>query len=348
MDDENLLTQLQHWARELDFQQIGVSDIDVGQHAQYLQRWLQNGYHADMHWMQQHAALREHPEQLHTGALRVISVRMDYLSDQDSNLIAKVNADGGAYIARYALGRDYHKWMRKRLALLAQKIETQFPHKHRAVVDSAPVLERAFAQKSGLGWIGKNTMLINSQAGSYFFLGEILTDLPLPLTAPQETTHCGTCTACLDLCPTQAFVAPQQLDASRCISYLTIELRGSIPLELRRKIGNRIFGCDDCQAVCPWNKFAQRTEQEVFQPKHNLDDAQLTALFAWSEEEYLEKTAGSALRRIGYEGWLRNIAVALGNAHTTSEIVQALHSKRSHESALVREHVAWALEQHAH
>jgi epoxyqueuosine reductase len=191
-------------------------------------------------------------------------------------------------------------------------------------------------------------MLINSQAGSYFFLGEILTDLPLPLTAPQETTHCGTCTACLDLCPTQAFVAPQQLNASRCISYLTIELRGSIPLELRKKIGNRIFGCDDCQAVCPWNKFAQRTEQEVFQPKHNLDDAQLTALFAWSEEEYLEKTAGSALRRIGYEGWLRNIAVALGNARTTSEIIFALNSRREHESVLVREHVAWALEQHAH
>ena len=348
MHNAELLTQLQQWARELGFQQVGVSDIDVGQHAQYLQRWLQNGYHADMHWMQQHAALREHPEQLHSGALRVISVRMDYLSDQDSHLIAKVNAEGGAYIARYALGRDYHKWMRKRLALLAQKIETQAAHTHRAVVDSAPVLERAFAQKSGLGWIGKNTMLINSQAGSYFFLGEILTDLPLPLTAPQETTHCGTCTACLDLCPTQAFVAPQQLDASRCISYLTIELRGSIPLELRSKIGNRIFGCDDCQAVCPWNKFAQRTEQEVFQPKHHLDDAQLTALFAWSEEEYLEKTAGSALRRIGYEGWLRNIAVALGNARTTSEIIFSLNSRREHESALVREHVAWALAQHAH
>lgn len=348
MHNAELLTQLQQWARELGFQQVGVSDIDVGRHAQYLQRWLQNGYHADMHWMQQHAALREHPEQLHAGALRVISVRMDYLSDQDSHLITKVNAEGGAYIARYALGRDYHKWMRKRLALLAQKIETQAAHTHRAVVDSAPVLERAFAQKSGLGWIGKNTMLINSQAGSYFFLGEILTDLPLPLTAPQETAHCGTCTACLDLCPTQAFVAPQQLDASRCISYLTIELRGSIPLELRSKIGNRIFGCDDCQAVCPWNKFAQRTEQEVFQPKHHLDDAQLTALFAWSEEEYLEKTAGSALRRIGYEGWLRNIAVALGNARTTSEIIFSLNSRREHESALVREHVAWALAQHAH
>lgn len=347
MNDTDLLTQLHGWARELGFQQVGVSDIDVREHAQHLQRWLQNGYHADMQWMQQHAALRAHPEQLHEGTLRVISVRMDYLSDKDRDLLAKVNADGDAYIARYALGRDYHKWMRKRLAQLAQKIEAHTAHKHRAVVDSAPVLERAFAQKSGLGWIGKNTMLINSQAGSYFFLGEILTDLPLPVTQPQKTTHCGTCTACLDLCPTQAFVAPQQLDAGRCISYLTIELRGSIPLTLRKKIGNRIFGCDDCQAVCPWNKFAQRTEQEVFMPKHHLDDAQLTALFAWTEEEYLEKTAGSALRRIGYDGWLRNIAVALGNARTTPEIVFALNSRRESASALVREHVEWALTQHA-
>ena len=347
MTEVELHQQLQHWARELGFQQIGISDINTAEHAQHLRRWLENGYHADMRWMQQHAALREHPEQLHPGALRVISVRMDYLSDTDSNLIAKINADGAAYIARYALGRDYHKWMRKRLVQLAQKIETHTAHKHRAVVDSAPVLERAFAQKSGLGWIGKNTMLINSQAGSYFFLGEILTDLPLPLTQPQETTHCGTCTACLDLCPTQAFVAPQQLDANRCISYLTIELRGSIPLALRKKIGNRIFGCDDCQAVCPWNKFAHRTEQEVFMPRHDLDNSQLADLFTWTEEEYLEKTAGSALRRIGYEGWLRNIAVALGNANTSPVILAALHSRRETPSALVREHIEWALAQHA-
>ncbi|MEZ5538684.1 MAG: tRNA epoxyqueuosine(34) reductase QueG [Pseudomonadales bacterium] len=347
MTDTPLLEDIRLWARELGFQQIGVSDIDVAAHAEKLQQWLKNGYHADMAWMQQHAALRAHPDQLHSGTLRVISVRMDYLPEDDKNLIAKINADGGAYIARYTLGRDYHKLMRKRLALLAQKIEEKSAHKHRAFVDSAPILERAFAQKSGLGWIGKNTMLINAQAGSYFFLGEILTDLPLPLTTSQDSTYCGTCSACLDLCPTQAFAAPYQLDARRCISYLTIENRHSIPLELRKPIGNRIFGCDDCQAVCPWNKFAQRTEQEDFMPRHGLADAQLIALFAWTEAEYLEKTAGSALRRIGYEGWLRNIAVALGNAHTAPEILQALQEKMDHPSDLVREHVAWALAQHA-
>jgi epoxyqueuosine reductase len=272
---------------------------------------------------------------------------MDYLPDDDKNLIAKIRNDGSAYIARYTLGRDYHKLMRKRLAQLAQKIEAHIPHHHRAFVDSAPVLERAFAQKAGLGWIGKNTMLINSTAGSYFFLGEILTDLLLPVTTPQDTQHCGTCTTCLVLCPTQAFVAPHQLDARRCISYLTIENKNSIPEEFRSNIGNRIFGCDDCQAVCPWNKFAQRTEQEDFLPRHGLDNAQLVELFLWSEEEYLQNTAGSALRRIGYEGWLRNIAVALGNANSSVEITMALDNRSNHTSAMVREHVEWALTQHA-
>ena len=346
MTDNALLEKINIWARELGFQQIGVSDIDVTEHAQHLQHWLEKNHHADMQWMSHHAQLRAHPEQLHVGTLRVISVRMDYLPDDDKNLIAKISADGSAYIARYTLGRDYHKLMRKRLAQLAQKIETHTAHTHRAFVDSAPVLERAFAQKSGLGWIGKNTMLINSNAGSYFFLGEILTDLPLPVTPAQDTQHCGTCTACLDLCPTQAFVAPHQLDARRCISYLTIENKNSIPEEFRTKIGNRIFGCDDCQAVCPWNKFAQRTEQEDFLPRHGLDNAQLVELFLWSEEEYLQKTEGSALRRIGYEGWLRNVAVALGNADSTPDIIAALDSRHLHSSALVREHVEWALQQH--
>jgi epoxyqueuosine reductase len=347
MTDDTLLEQIRLWARELGFQQIGVSDIDVTEHAAHLQHWLDNQYHADMDWMAQHARLRAHPEQLHPGTLRIISVRMDYLPHEEKDLIAKIAPDGNAYIARYALGRDYHKLMRKRLAQLAQKIETHTLHKHRAFVDSAPVLERAFAQKSGLGWIGKNTMLINSTAGSYFFLGEILTDLPLPVTASQDTQHCGTCTACLDLCPTQAFVAPHQLDARRCISYLTIENKNSIPEAFRTKIGNRIFGCDDCQAVCPWNKFAQRTEQEDFLPRHALDNAQLVELFLWSEEEYLQKTEGSALRRIGHEGWLRNIAVALGNADSTPDIIAALEQRRHCPSELVREHVEWALEQHA-
>ncbi len=344
--DEVLLAQIRDWAQALGFQQIGVSDVDVAEHAQRLQHWLQQGYHADMQWMQQHANLRAHPEQLHNNTLRVISVRMDYFPEDDKNVIAKINADGSAYISRYTLGRDYHKLMRKRLAQLAEKLDAIAPNQHRAFVDSAPVLERAFAQKSGLGWIGKNTMLINAQAGSYFFLGEIFTDLPLPLTPPQENMHCGTCTACLDLCPTQAFVAPHQLDAKRCISYLTIENRGSIPMAFRKAIGNRIFGCDDCQAVCPWNKFAQRTEQEAFMPRHGLDSAQLVELFMWTEEEYLEKTAGSALRRIGYEGWLRNTAVALGNANTTPEIIAALNQRRTDVSPLVREHVTWALQEH--
>jgi epoxyqueuosine reductase len=344
---DNLLEQIRGWARELGFQQIGVCDIAVAEHAGHLQRWLENNYHADMDWMARHAALRAHPEQLHPGTLRVISVRMDYLPEDEKGLIAKISNDGSAYIARYTLGRDYHKLMRKRLAQLALKIEERVQHSHRAFVDSAPVLERAFAQKAGLGWIGKNTMLINSSAGSYFFLGEILTDLPLPVTAAQETQHCGTCTACLDLCPTQAFVAPHQLDARRCISYLTIENRNSIPKEFRTKMGNRIFGCDDCQAVCPWNKFAQHTEQEDFLPRHGLDNAQLVALFLWSEEEYLQKTEGSALRRIGYEGWLRNIAVALGNAASAPDIIAALDKRRDFPSELVQEHVEWALQQHA-
>jgi epoxyqueuosine reductase len=343
---ESLLEQIRSWASELGFQQLGVSDIDVKEHAAHLQRWLDNQYHGDMDWMSHHAQLRAHPEQLHPGTLRVISVRMDYLPHPEKDLIAKVSADGSAYIARYTLGRDYHKLMRKRLAQLAKKIEERVQHRHRAFVDSAPVLERALAQKAGLGWIGKNTMLINSTAGSYFFLGEILTDLPLPLTPSQDTQHCGSCTACLDLCPTQAFIAPHQLDARRCISYLTIENKGSIPETYRELMGNRIFGCDDCQAVCPWNKFAQRTEQEDFLPRHGLDTAQLVELFLWDEAEYLQKTEGSALRRIGYEGWLRNIAVALGNAKTSREIVAALDSRRTQSSGLVREHVEWALARH--
>ena len=354
MASSALLEQIRAHARELGFQQLGVSDTDVTEHAQHLQRWLEKHHHGDMAWMEKHATLRAHPEQLHPGALRVISVRMDYLPEDDKNLIAKVTADGSAYIARYTLGRDYHKLLRKRLAQLAEYLAGLAPQAengtqhHRAFVDSAPVLERAFAQKAGLGWIGKNTMLINAQAGSYFFLGEILTDLLLPLTPSQDTTHCGSCTACIDLCPTQAFVAPYQLDARRCISYLTIEYRGSLPLALREKIGNRIFGCDDCQAVCPWNKFAQKTAEADFLPRHGLDSAQLVGLFLWTEAEYLQKTEGSALRRIGYEGWLRNVAVALGNAVTTPAIIAALESRREFPSGLVREHVAWALAQHSH
>ncbi|HQQ62878.1 MAG TPA: tRNA epoxyqueuosine(34) reductase QueG [Pseudomonadales bacterium] len=347
---DQLPEKIRSWARELGFQQVGITDIETGQHADRLQQWLDNQYHGSMQWMTRYADLRKNPGKLHAGSLRVISVRMDYLPEADKNLIAKVNAKGDAYIARYTLGRDYHKLMRKRLAELANRInaslpESETPHQ-RAFVDSAPILERAFAEKAGLGWIGKNTMLINATAGSYFFLGEILTDIPLPTDTPQATAHCGTCTACLDLCPTRAFVAPYELDARRCISYLTIENRGDIPEDLRPLLGNRIFGCDDCQAVCPWNKFAQPTREGDFLPRHGLDEAQLVELFLWSEDVWLQKTEGSALRRIGYAGWLRNIAVALGNAETRPDIIDALQRRAMDASMMVREHVSWALSQH--
>jgi epoxyqueuosine reductase len=348
---ERLPENIRRWACELGFQQVGITDIETGLHAERLQQWLDKNHHGSMQWMTRYAELRKHPEKLHAGSLRVISVRMDYLPENDKNLIAKVNASGDAYIARYTLGRDYHKLMRKRLAELANRInaslsETDTPHQ-RAFVDSAPILERAFAEKSGLGWIGKNTMLINTTAGSYFFLGEILTDIPLPVDAPQESTHCGSCTACLDLCPARAFVAPYQLDARRCISYLTIENKGDIPEDLRPLLGNRIFGCDDCQAVCPWNKFAQLTQETDFLPRHGLHDTKLVELFLWSEDTWLQKTEGSALRRIGHAGWLRNIAVALGNAESRPDIIDALQQRTSDPSTMVQAHVAWALLQHA-
>jgi epoxyqueuosine reductase len=252
-----------------------------------------------------------------------------------------------AYVSRYALGRDYHKLIRKRLQQLAARIQAAIgPFGHRAFVDSAPVLEKAFAERAGLGWIGKNTLLLNRQAGSWFFLGELFVDLALPVDAPQASEHCGSCSACLDICPTAAFVGPYVLDARRCISYLTIELKGPIPLELRPLIGNRVFGCDDCQLVCPWNRFARPTRQADFQPRHGLDNTALAELFCWSEEEFLARTEGSPLRRAGYQRWLRNLAVGLGNAPSTIPVLQALESRRKHPSELVREHVAWALQRH--
>lgn len=346
MDLSLLMAQIRQWGRELGFQQIGISDIDLDQPRQHLQRWLEKNFHGDMQYMASHGEKRSRPEQLLPGTLRVLSARMDYLPDTDD--MEEVLADSNkGYISRYALGRDYHKLMRKRLAALAQKISSVAgQHNHRAFVDSAPVLERALAEKAGLGWIGKNTMLINPKAGSWFFLGEIYTDLPLPLDPPQETMHCGTCTACLDDCPTGAIVAPNQVDARRCISYLTIELRESIPLELRPLMGNRIYGCDDCQLVCPWNKFSEHTQETDFQPRNNLQAAELIELFQWTEEAFLRRTEGSAIRRIGYECWLRNIAVALGNAAHSDEVVAALKEKVGHPSALVREHTEWALTRH--
>ncbi len=252
-----------------------------------------------------------------------------------------------AYVSRYALGRDYHKLIRKRLQQLAERIQQAIgPFGFRAFVDSAPVLEKAIAEQAGLGWIGKNTLVLNRKAGSFFFLGELFVDIPLPVDAPHATEHCGRCTACLDICPTAAFVGPYVLDARRCISYLTIELKTAIPEELRPLIGNRVFGCDDCQIVCPWNRFARPTEQSDFQPRHNLDNAGLAELFLWDEEKFLGSTEGSPLRRAGYERWLRNLAVGLGNAPSTIPVIEALQARRDYPSELVREHVEWALQRH--
>lgn len=342
-----LVDDIRRWGQELGFQQIGISDVDLSRHQQHLQHWLDKDFHGNMHYMASHGNKRSRPEQLLPGTICVISARLDYLPDTD-DMQQVLDDKTKAYISRYALGRDYHKLMRKRLAKLSEKVATVAgPHNCRAFVDSAPVLERGLAEKAGLGWIGKNTMLINSQAGSWFFLGEIYTDLPLPADPSQQTAHCGSCTACLDDCPTDAIVAPNQVDARRCISYLTIELRDSIPEDLRPLMGNRIYGCDDCQLVCPWNKFSQHTQEADFQPRNNLQAAELVDLFAWSEEEFLSRTEGSAIRRIGYECWLRNIAVALGNAPHSDSVINALSARKNHSSALVREHVEWALKQQA-
>ncbi|MFT5691473.1 MAG: epoxyqueuosine reductase [Oceanicoccus sp.] len=347
LDTPTLMADIRLWGKELGFQQIGVSDVDLKHHQVHLEHWLANNFHGEMHYMERHGDKRSHPEQLMPGTIRVLSARMDYLPDAEEMESVLANTSK-AYISRYALGRDYHKLMRKRLAALAEKIANYVgPHNYRAFVDSAPILERGLAEKAGLGWIGKNTLLINSKAGSWFFLGEIYTDLPLPIDPPQETMHCGTCTQCIDLCPTNAIIAPNQVDARRCISYLTIELRTSIPEDLRPLMGNRIYGCDDCQLVCPWNKFAEKTSEQDFQPRNNLGSAELIDLFCWSEQEFLTRTEGSAIRRIGYECWLRNIAVALGNAPTNPQLISVLREKLIHPSALVREHVEWALQQHA-
>jgi epoxyqueuosine reductase len=347
LDLDQLARSIREWGRELGFQQTGISSVDPGRHAGHLQDWLQAGYQGEMDYMAAHGSKRAHPEQLVPGTLRVISLRMDYLPG-DSRMAQTLASPETAYISRYALGRDYHKLIRKRLQQLAVRIQAEVgPFGHRAFVDSAPVLEKAFAERAGLGWIGKNTLLLNRQAGSWFFLGELFVDLPLPTDAAHTTEHCGSCSACLDICPTAAFVSPYVLDARRCISYLTIELKGPIPLELRPLIGNRVFGCDDCQLVCPWNRFARPTSQTDFQPRHGLDNAELAELFCWSEEEFLQRTEGSPLRRAGYLRWLRNLAVGLGNAPSTIPVLQALEMRRDHPSELVREHVQWALQRHA-
>lgn len=341
-----LARAIRAWGAELGFQQVGIAGIELGEDEAHLRDWLAKGQHGAMDYMARHGDKRSRPAELVPGTLRVLSVRMDYGTGDDTAAWATLERGEDAYVARYALGRDYHKVMRNRLQKLADRIAGEIgPFGYRAFVDSAPVLERALARDAGLGWIGKHSCLINKSAGSWFFLGEIFTDLPLPVDAPASA-HCGTCTRCLQVCPTQAIVAPYRVDARRCISYLTIELKESIPEELRPLMGNRIFGCDDCQLACPWNKFAVRHDEPDFVARNGLERASLAELFAWDEEEFLRRTEGSALRRTGHEGWLRNIAVALGNAPTTPAVLAALASRRDHPSALVREHVAWAFARH--
>ncbi|MDD1612771.1 MAG: tRNA epoxyqueuosine(34) reductase QueG [Methylococcaceae bacterium] len=341
---QRLATRIKQWGMELGFQQVGIADTDLDQAEQHLTAWLGKNYHGEMDYMQRHGLKRSRPGLLQPGTLRIISVRMDYLPESASAMDKSLADPNEAYISRYALGRDYHKLIRGRLQKLADKIQSDIGQfGYRAFVDSAPVLEKALAEKAGLGWIGKHSNLINRKAGSWFFLGEIYTDLPLPIDQ-SATSHCGVCTACLNICPTRAIVAPFQVDARRCVSYLTIELYGSIPEALRPLIGNRIYGCDDCQLVCPWNRFAKLTAESDFRPRHRLNMQQLLDVFAWDEQTFLSKTEGSAIRRIGHERWLRNIAVALGNARHSPEVIAALRTRLEHSSELVKEHVRWALD----
>ena len=333
-------------ARDAGFQRCGISGVELGDDEGHLRDWLANGLHGSMDWMARHGARRARPAELVPGTLRVLSVGLDYGQD-DAAAWANLAEGERAYVARYALGRDYHKLMRQRLQRLADTVAAEIgPFGHRVFVDSAPVLERALARNSGLGWIGKHTCLVDKDGGSWFFLGEVYLDLPLPVD-PPAAMHCGTCVRCIDVCPTGAITAPHRLDARRCISYLTIEHEGSIDPELRPLMGNRIFGCDDCQLVCPWNKFARRTDEPDFRARNALDTASLADLFAWTEDEFLSRTEGSAIRRSGHARWLRNIAIALGNAPTTPDVIAALDSRRDTPDPVIREHIEWALEQHA-
>ncbi|PTQ89498.1 tRNA epoxyqueuosine(34) reductase QueG [Agitococcus lubricus] len=343
-DMQSLTQEIKRWGHELGFQQVGISGVDLGQHGQHLQNWLAKGYHADLDYMASHGAKRWQPDLLEPYTQRIISVRMDYLVDKPAPRTISSHPQQGV-IARYALGRDYHKVLRKRLQKLAERIETHIQDlEYRAFVDSAPVLERAIAEQAGLGWIGKNTMLINRQAGSFFFLGELFTNLPLIIDQPSSA-HCGSCSACLDICPTQAIVAPYQLDARLCIAYLTIEYTGVIPEHLRSLIGNRVFGCDDCQLICPWNRYANLSQEVDFQVRHQLDRVSLLTLWSWTEAEFLQRTEGSPLRRIGYQAFMRNIAIGLGNAPPSKTIIEALQQKQPMVTEMVQEHIIWAIKQ---
>ena len=342
-DFASLVRDIERWARELGFQGVGIADTKLANYAPAFQDWLEQRLYGDMGYLARNVDKRLEPGRLHAGTIRVISARMNYLGPPPPGATELPANDGSAYIARYALGRDYHKTVRRRLARLAARIDASTGGRFRAFTDSAPVLEKPLGEKSGLGWIGKNTLLLNEEAGSWFFLGEIYTDLPLPVTPTRPQPGCGTCRACMTVCPTDAIIGPRKLDARRCISYLTIEHKGSIPLEFREAIGNRVFGCDDCQIVCPWNRFAQRSPEAEFAPRHGLDHATLVDLLGWDEAAFLAHTEGMALRRVNYEQWVRNLAVAAGNAPPDPAIVAALERRRADASTMVREHIDWAL-----
>jgi epoxyqueuosine reductase len=346
IDFNRLATSIKRWGKDLGLQKVGITDTDLSEAERHLDAWLACGFHGEMDYMQRHGRKRTRPADLVPDTLRIISVRMDYRPDE-SEPAHILDDPARAFISRYALGRDYHKVLRRRLQKLADRIvDVVGPFGYRAFVDSAPVMEKAIAEKAGLGWIGKHSNLLDRDAGSWFFIGELYTDLPLPVDSPVEA-HCGSCRTCIDCCPTQAIIAPYRVDARRCISYLTIELRGAIPPELRPMIGNRIYGCDDCQQVCPWNRFSTPTPEQDFLPRHGLDQATLLELFGWSEETFLRRTEGSAIRRIGHARWLRNIAVALGNCPSDDAIATALNQRVTDPDPVVREHVAWAIERHA-
>jgi epoxyqueuosine reductase len=346
--DEDIATRVIALGRDMGFADVGIADIDLSSEAAGFQSWIDQGLHGEMEYMASHGEKRWRPDELVHGTRAVICVLLDYWPNDAADAEAALANPNRAYISRYALGRDYHKVIRNQLQRFAEAINTQIAaHEFRVFTDSAPVLEIPLAVKSGLGWRGKHTLLLNRERGSLFFLGEIYTSLELRPTQPKHTDHCGSCTACIDICPTKAITAPHRLDARRCVSYLTIEHKGSIPIEFRGAMGNRIYGCDDCQLVCPWNKYAQVARHPDFTPRNALDTISLIECFAWSEDEFLRKTEGSAIRRIGHERWLRNVAVALGNAPSSADVITALRAREAHPSALVREHVAWALAQHA-
>jgi len=347
---ENLVAQIKIWANEQGFQQAGISNIDLNLAEKRYQHWLDNNMHGEMHYMASHGIKRTRPAELESGTLSVISLRMDYFPGFAAHAMSQLQNSSKAYISRYALGRDYHKLIRKRLQKLANKIAQNIGElNYRVFTDSAPVLEKALAEKAGLGWQGKHSNIINAKAGSWFFLGEIYTDLPLPSDTQAIKNHCGRCDACIQVCPTNAIVAPYVVDARRCISYLTIELQGTIPVEFRKAIGNRIYGCDDCQLICPWNKFSVPTKEKDYEARHSLDKSNLLELFSWTEAEFLSRLEGNPIRRIGYISWLRNISIALGNElrknPNNQAIMKALRNHKHHENPILQEHIQWAMAQ---